>query len=643
MKSVASLLLTIVLLTTEAGICLGRAEGTRYQLSTGQLFIPDYFIPTGDDFTLVFHLHGSPTYVEDYVYPCRLNLILISITLGSGSSAYSSFFADQQIFGILIDEALAVLQSHFPPLNPQVGFLCLAAWSAGYGGTRVILAVPDYFSMVDAVILEDGLHTSYINGNQVNPAQMVEFLAYAQAAVTGAKQFFFSHSQIPTYTYASTTETANYLIDHLDLNPLDFWGFNELGMEYESIAEAGSCAIHGFTGETAADHIDHVEALYLWLARIDFGAGPDLPAFPLSDSFPADGRELSWWLDRFTSPTIIPFQPVAPDGDGYVLRVMDPAGGVETTRIGNLLDENYTVECSIYCEYRPELASDGYERVGIFLRDNGNGCFDHSYAGGGYCYLMTWDSDTGRIRCLVSQGGQLTDLAPTTLNYPSSAWRKMSITAVDSTLSFYVDGVLVADALNTAFASGQCGIGYHEYFTTNTNMHGTRADNFYADSGTLPPTATPTQGPQPTASATPAATTTPQPSPTQPPLSIRVQLEMPAGFFTFGDLCSLTAHITNYSFPLSGIPFLVVLDVYGSYWFWRSWETSLDYELLDVPIGRTSIIVIDPFPWPDTGNASLDGLYFWSALTDPGMTYILGGADGLGSWRFGYGPLDNAY
>ena len=50
---------------------------------------------------------------------------------------------------------------------------------------------------------------------------------------------------------------------------------------------------------------------------------------------------------------------------------------LETTRIANPTDSNYYVQADIYCNYRSGLASDGYERIGIFLRDNGNGAFEY--------------------------------------------------------------------------------------------------------------------------------------------------------------------------------------------------------------------------------------------------------------------------
>jgi hypothetical protein len=205
--------------------------------------------------------------------------------------------------------------------------------------------------------------------------------------------------------------------------------------------------------------------------------------FPYDDTFPQAGRELGSWTDRFTVPAVVSFSPTGPGGDGYVLRVRDPGGGIDSTRTGRISDADYYVEALIYCSFRPELMSDGFERVGIFARDDGNGMFEGISGGGVHAnsYALTWDSRDGRVQCLRTIDGVAADLLPTTVVMPSTAWRKMRIEAVGSDLSFKVDDNVILNTTDTAHAEGQFGIGYHEYFTTNSNILGTYAENFHAD------------------------------------------------------------------------------------------------------------------------------------------------------------------
>jgi len=204
--------------------------------------------------------------------------------------------------------------------------------------------------------------------------------------------------------------------------------------------------------------------------------------FPYRDLFPATGRQLSDWIDRFTTPEIRSFTPAAPGGDGSILVVRDPSGGIDTTRLGAATDTDYFVQCALYCNYRPQLASDGFERVGIFARDDGSGLFEGISGGGvqGNNYALTWDSHDGSVHCLRTVNGVPTDLRPA-VPMASSGWRLLRIEAVADRITFRIDGAIIHSVTDATHPDGQFGIGYHEYFATNTNILGTYADNFLAN------------------------------------------------------------------------------------------------------------------------------------------------------------------
>jgi hypothetical protein len=206
------------------------------------------------------------------------------------------------------------------------------------------------------------------------------------------------------------------------------------------------------------------------------GSPPE--TFTYEDSFPSTGRELTSWKNKFTTPTIQSLSPSSPGGDGYVLNVRDPSGGTDTTRIGQVTDGDVYVKADIYCEYRPGLVADGFERVGIFARDSGVAAFDGTLSQAGECYLLAWDSGTGRLWCARATGGVVTDLNPSPVFMASTAWRTFRIEAEGSSLRFLVNGSPVLSTTDATHDRGQGGIGFHEYFTTNGNMLGTRADNF---------------------------------------------------------------------------------------------------------------------------------------------------------------------
>ncbi len=113
-----------------------------------------------------------------------------------------------------------------------------------------------------------------------------------------------------------------------------------------------------------------------------------------------------------------------------------------------------------------------------------------------------------------------------------------------------------------------------------------------------------------------------------------VTLFMPAIYFRPGMRCSLTADVSNPGPSASGLPFFVVLDVHGVYYFWDAWTQEPDYWELTVNHGHTIYVVIPEFTWPAI-STSASGLRFIAALTDPAITTILGEYD---IWEFAFGP-----
>jgi len=201
---------------------------------------------------------------------------------------------------------------------------------------------------------------------------------------------------------------------------------------------------------------------------------------PVEDEFTNSGREISRWVDRFKTHEVVSHSPSAPNGDGQALLVRDNSGGIDTARLQPFIENDYTVTAMIYCDYRPELSSDGFDRVGIFVRDDGNGMFEGISSSNiqGNNYALTWDSDTGLVQCLKTVNGVPENLMTESLELASSGWRKFSITANGDQLVFMLDDEVLLNTSDTTHPEGYVGIGYHEYFNTNSNLYGTVADRF---------------------------------------------------------------------------------------------------------------------------------------------------------------------
>ena len=141
----------------------------------------------------------------------------------------------------------------------------------------------------------------------------------------------------------------------------------------------------------------------------------------------------------------------------------------------------------------------------------------------------------------------------------------------------------------------------------------------------------PTPVPPPT--DTPAPTFTPSLTPTPIPGPLGVSLWMPRNFYRPGDACALEATLINMDGPpLTAAPLFVLLDVHGQYYFWPHWTKNIEYVLTDVPLGSTSIWILELYQWPGCqGEAS--GLAFYAALTDAQVTRIMGFSS---NFQFGF-------
>jgi len=118
-----------------------------------------------------------------------------------------------------------------------------------------------------------------------------------------------------------------------------------------------------------------------------------------------------------------------------------------------------------------------------------------------------------------------------------------------------------------------------------------------------------------------------------------VRLTMGDTMFSPGEDVWLDAYLFNNGpDPISDVPFLVILDVFGIYFFYDGWQETVDMVNVSLPVGTEFRSILPSFEWPETGTGTLNGLIFWGGMLNEDGTDLLGGFDGLGSWTFGYGP-----
>jgi len=225
-------------------------------------------------FDLLIHFHGSANVVKYAADKYDGNIIAAVLNLGSGSKRYYNQFENSTLFNSLVDSIAAEAEAK-TGIKPIIEKIILSGFSAGYGAVKKLLE--NYSDRIDAVLLLDGLHASYIPegkvlaiGGKIDSSAFNVFLKFIKEASqrNSRKKFLFTHSEIFPGTFVSTTEAADFILSRLKIvrTPILKWG--PLGMQQLSYAQKNHFMIMGFAGNTAPDHIDHLNALYFFLNKL---------------------------------------------------------------------------------------------------------------------------------------------------------------------------------------------------------------------------------------------------------------------------------------------------------------------------------------------------------------------------------------
>ncbi|MCD4653969.1 hypothetical protein K8T06_08530 [bacterium] len=127
--------------------------------------------------------------------------------------------------------------------------------------------------------------------------------------------------------------------------------------------------------------------------------------------------------------------------------------------------------------------------------------------------------------------------------------------------------------------------------------------------------------------ATPTATPTPHPA-----VEPGVELYLSQTTFSQGDQFKLDVAFTKSDTKIyRDVPFVLMLDVLGQYYWYPSWESDFQYILIDLDSGIVNLTVID-FIWPHVAGTAGD-ITFYGALLNSEVNEIFGRWD---STSFGW-------
>lgn len=164
----------------------------------------------------------------------------------------------------------------------------LIAFSAGYGAIREIIGPTENRKDIDAIVLLDALHAGLDPDGTARDSQLIAFAGYAtRAKHHDGSLLWVAHTDVPTYGYASTTDSAEELVRLAH-------------------GEGGQFQVHAFDREPPQRaKAEHAGALTKWgPGYVAEALVPHLGALALRrPTRLPDGEELTEsWLDPLLSP-----------------------------------------------------------------------------------------------------------------------------------------------------------------------------------------------------------------------------------------------------------------------------------------------------------------------------------------------------
>ncbi len=250
------------------------------------LWIPGDYELHGNRVDVLVNFHGSTRIASASCQAAGINCVVIGVNYAGLSSVYRVPFAeDQELLAKILEEALDAL--HDDPgfsKDAEWGQLAISSFSAGFGAVREVLKTPRYFDQIDGIYMVDSLYCGYvgdgtdaIQSGVVHPGLMKDFLRFARAASHGEKVMLVTHCCGPTPGYASTRETADYLLEKLNLEPqpvdlvvpLPTELTEEAGeLRLYRQAERKGFSLYGSPGPNETDHVQHLLHMGYWLPKL---------------------------------------------------------------------------------------------------------------------------------------------------------------------------------------------------------------------------------------------------------------------------------------------------------------------------------------------------------------------------------------
>lgn len=247
------------------------SQGNSYPVGCGHLFIPTDYKSEADEIELVVHFHGSAAVAQKNLRRSNSKALLVTVMLNGLSAIYTKQFSDPNVWNQLLSTVKSKLIELKIVEKPTIKRVSIISFSAGFGGVRELLKHDAILNQIDAIVMADSIYAGYLaktDPPQVDPKHMEGFLKFAREAAAGRKLMIITHCELRPEGYASTAETADYILRELALTrepASEVWAD---GWQHQTQSIQQGLQVHGFAGHEGKHHMQHLHGTWRLLQLV---------------------------------------------------------------------------------------------------------------------------------------------------------------------------------------------------------------------------------------------------------------------------------------------------------------------------------------------------------------------------------------
>jgi len=238
--------------------------------------------------TLTAHFHSAAWFpIQEHLRHGSASP-LVCFQLGEGSGVYRKAFLDTNRFSRVLRLVEHELKRRSATASARISRVDVSSFSAGYGAVRELIKSPEYFSLIQRIVLLDSMYASYDaaaadvpsssprekgqTSGRPAPEHIAPWVPFARAAMLGQKSFVFTHSAVPTAQYANSAACATALVAAVgatshSVAPNSLPAASDPDFPLRARCDAGRFHVWSYAGDDAQAHITHVQHMAdVWLA-----------------------------------------------------------------------------------------------------------------------------------------------------------------------------------------------------------------------------------------------------------------------------------------------------------------------------------------------------------------------------------------